>query len=226
LFREADRLADSGEFSRALETLENLRSNRVERAELLWRKAYVQIYLGKHASNKDKTNVFYEAALADAESAVRADSLNAQAYAVQGMAAGRASLATSSNRHKVELSRQVKESSERAIQLDPQLDIGYHVRGRWHYEIATLGFLTRAVVKVIYGGFPEASVEQSAADLERAIELHDRVTHRLHLGIAYQELGRKREAIEQFERALEMPPDHPDDPEFKQEARTHLRKLR
>ncbi len=225
-YAQADRLADQGQFDAALQELQRLHQSRGEDVELLWRMAYVRVYLGKHASSKDRANEYYMTALENAREAVAADSLHARAHAIQAMAAGRASLTASNNRQKIELSRLVKESADRSITLDPTLDIGYHVRGRWHYEIATLGFLTRAVVEIIYGGFPDASVEQAARDLERAIKLHDRVAHRLHLGIAYQKLGRKREAVHQFERALAMPASHPEDPEFKQQARTLLKKLR
>lgn len=225
-YERADRLADEGQFEAALQELQRLRQNGLENTELLWRMAYVRVYLGKHASSKNRTNEHYMTALENARGAVAADSQNARAYAIQAMAAGRASMAASGNRQKVELSRLVKESADRSIALDPDLDIGYHVRGRWHYEIATLGFLTRGVVEIIYGGFPDASVEQAARDLESAIERHDRVAHRLYLGITYRKLNRKREAARQFERALEMPATHPDDPEFKNEARKQLKAVR
>lgn len=224
-YERVDHLAEAGKFEAALQELQRIAKKNSDDVELLWRMAYVRVYLGKHASSEDRTKENYRTALQNAEAAVAADSQNARAYAIQAMAAGRASMAASNNRQKVELSRLVKESADRSIKLDPSLDIGYHVRGRWHYEIATLGFLARAVVKIIYGGFPDASVEQAARDLERAIDCHDRVTHRLHLGIVYHELGRKREAVQQLERALKMPSSHPDDPEFKQEARTLLRKI-
>ncbi len=225
-FSQADRLAGAGEFSRALAVLNDLSDANLDRSELLWRKAYVQIYLGKRAGNKSEARAYYRSALADAQAAIQADGGNAHAHAIHAMAAGRASLTAPTKRQRVRLSRQVKTSADRAIARDPELDIGYHVRGRWHYEIATLGFFTRTVVQVIYGGFPDASLDQAAADLTRAVELNDRIVHRLHLGIVYEALDARKQAIEQLERVQEMPARHPEDPTFREDARSRLADLR
>lgn len=225
-FKEADYLTRQGQFEEALQHLQQLRRRGPGTAELLWRMAYVRIYLGKRASDRKQAWNYYKTALRNSEEAVATDTQNAMAYAIKAMAAGRASLAARSNRQKIELSRVVKKSADRAIALDPGLDLAYHVRGRWHYRISTLGFFTRAYVDIIYGGFPDATVENAVVDLKRAIQLHDRIAHRLYLGIAYQKLDRRKKAVSQLERILQMPIDHPDDPKFKRKARSLLEDIR
>ena len=57
-------------------------------------------------------------------------------------------------------------------ELDPENEMAYHVRGRWHYGVADLNWIERAVVKTVYGGLPDASFEQAARDLEKARDLN------------------------------------------------------
>ncbi len=74
-------------------------------------------------------------------------------------------------RTKVEYSRLIKENAEQALQLDPTDSYAYHVLGAWNYELAQMGALTRAVVKVVYGGIPPASNEEAVKLFRKAVEL-------------------------------------------------------
>ena len=56
-------------------------------------------------------------------------------------------------------SRLFKQEAEKTLALDPKQDIAYYLLGRWHYEVAKVGLLSRAFVKVVYGGLPKASNE-------------------------------------------------------------------
>jgi tetratricopeptide (TPR) repeat protein len=133
----------------------------------------------------------------------------------------------SDNRTRIEYSRRVKEEAERALALDPNYDWAYHVLGRWNYEVASLSGPTRLVVKLIYGGLPNASCEQAVADLKKAMELSpDTVAHQLELGFAYLACGKKAEARAQFEQGLARPSHEKYDEEEKAKARAALEKLK
>ncbi len=112
----------------------------------------------------------------------------------------------SDTRTKIEYSRLVRQEAERALALDPDYDWAHHVLGRWHLEVAALGATARFVVRVVYGGLPPASKEQSITHLRRATELApERVPHHVELGFAYLAAGRGAEARASFERALALP---------------------
>lgn len=221
---EVDDLRMDGEFRQALATLSGLREEHPEHAGVLWRLSRTKVDLGEQASREEEQERLYREALADAEEAIAADSTNAQAYLAAAIAAGRVGL-ISGTREKVEMSRQVKEHVDRALELDPASPAAYHVRGRWHYEVASLGFFSRAVVRTVYGGLPDASYEAAVEDFQRSIELDDRVVDRLELGRTYLALDQEDRARAELQKALELPNKDPDDPDYKEDARSLLDEL-
>lgn len=129
-------------------------------------------------------------------------------------------------REKITHSRLVKSEAERALALDPSYAWAHHVLGRWHGEVASLGFATRAVVRVVYGGLPEASHRQAIEHLTRAVQLqpHD-LAHHLELGFAYAAVGETGKARSAFEKGLALPSRKKHDEPAKQRARAKLEKL-
>lgn len=221
-----DSLLDRGAFLEALQRIQTLRRSHPVEAALLWRSAYTRVQLGERAESESVRMSFYRTALEEASLATVEEPSNADAHFTVAMAAGRLSALVSGNREKIELSRLVKESADRAIEIDAAHDGAYHARGRWHYEISNLGFLTRSYVQLVYGGFPDASLERAIADFRRALDIRERIAHHLHLGQALVRTGRVAEAVKHWERALAMPLDHPSDPRYRQEAKALLARYR
>jgi tetratricopeptide (TPR) repeat protein len=130
-------------------------------------------------------------------------------------------------RTKIEYSRHVREHAERALALDPAYDYAHHVLGRWHYEVASLGAATRFIVKLIYGGLPNASTAEAVRLLTRATELAPQLpSHRVELGFALLADGQRAAAKTAFEQALALPQQEKYDDEARRRARTALEKLR
>jgi len=124
------------------------------------------------------------------------------------------------------MSREVKEEAMRAIELNPDMDTGYHILARWHREVATLSWVMRTAAKVVYGGLPEASLEESVQYFQKAIDLSpDWINHRLELAKTYIEQGNEEAARAQLNKALELPAVAMEDPEYKEEARRLLEEL-
>ncbi len=129
-------------------------------------------------------------------------------------------------RQKVEYSRKVKEQTEKALALDDSLDYGWHMLGRWHREVVEVGPVLRGIVALVYGGLPDASLEESAKAFEKAVELNPgRVSHHVELGITYASLDRPEEARELIERGLALPSTEKDDPDTKARGREVLATL-
>lgn len=130
-------------------------------------------------------------------------------------------------RRRVELSREVKSQAEAAIELDPDVDLPYHVLGVWHREMAGLSAVLRRLAEWIYGGLPSASFDEAAANLRRAAELAPEVVaHRVELGITLAAMNRRSEAREVLEGAIEMPQTWVTDDHFRKLASDELRRLR
>lgn len=144
-------------------------------------------------------------ALAYAQRAVALDPNNP--VSVLSLAVCHGTLAVySDTRTKIAYSRLMKEESERALALDHDYAWAHHFLGRWNYEIASLGGPTKFFVRIIYGGFPDASCAQAVAHLQRSVELEPNIlSHHIDLGFAYLADGQKEKARACFERGLAMP---------------------
>ena len=223
-FETVDSLRHHRRFRDALELLRRLQHEHPGNVNVLYRLAFTWSDLGKAAESERQSEDFYRQALSTAEQAVAADSTSAWAHFAMSVAQGRLTL-LAGPRERVERSRAVKAHAERAIELDSTLAGAYHVRGRWHREAADLNFFQRAIVAAIYGGLPEASLEQAVEDFKTAIELETRTYHHLELGKTYQDMGRIEAAKEQLRIALDVPPEDPFAPEYKRDARQLLDEL-
>lgn len=222
--RGVDSLRQAGDFRVALSRLNTLRNAHPREVEVLWRLVYTWTDLGQATDDKNKRTNFYENALEIARAGLAADSSSARAHLALAVAQGRAAL-NAGTQERIRRSRAVNRHSDRAIEIDSTLAGAYHVRGRWHREVEDLGFFQRAIVKTVYGGLPESSLEQAVRDFERAIALHDELFHHLELAKTYLQMDRPEDARRELQTALDMPEEDPFDPMYKEEARELLADL-
>lgn len=129
-------------------------------------------------------------------------------------------------RERLEASRHVKASVDKAIALDPKKDQAWHILGCWHQRLADIGAVKRAIALVVYGAVPAATNEDSIKCLQKAIELNpDNLIHYIELGRTYAQMGQTAEARKFIEKGLSMPNVGKDDPEMKRMGRETLEKL-
>jgi hypothetical protein len=166
-----------------------------------------------------------QAALACAKSAVKADASNAIAHLC--VAVGYAKnfpyidLAT-----KVAWSKSIKTEGETAIALDPKQDLGYYLLGRWNFDTANLGILSRGFVKVVYGGLPPASDVAAIKYFKQAIALApNRILPRVALARAYEATSQRPLAVAELKKCRTLKPVDRDDAEAQKEAATLLARI-
>jgi tetratricopeptide (TPR) repeat protein len=160
-----------------------------------------------------------------ARRAVAADPKNALAQLALAICYGRVAPLLD-NQTKINYSKLVKEHAEKSLSLDPSNDYAYHVLGAWHYELAGLNPLLRAIAKMIYGGLPDASYEEAVKYFKKAIELApQRVAHHVELGRTYAAMGQTQLARTELNQGLSLPNREKDDPDTKDRARAALQKL-
>jgi len=120
-------------------------------------------------------------------------------------------------------SRLFKLEAEKTIALDPRQDIAYYLLGRWHYAVANVGLLSRAFVKVVYGGLPKASNEDAVRNFQKAIELApDRIMHHAGLAMVYEATGQRALEIAELEKCRRMKPGGLEDEEAQRDAAKKL----
>ncbi len=157
-------------------------------------------------------------ALACSLQAVKADSNNATAHACVAVCYAKA-CAFVSLKTQLDYSRRFKLEAERTIALDPKQDIAYYLLGRWNYEIANVGRWSRAYVKLVYGGLPNASIQDAMADFQQAVELApNRIIHHAGLAMAYEAAGERQRAIAELKQCRALKPFGPEDQDAQREA--------
>jgi len=129
-------------------------------------------------------------------------------------------------RTKLELSKVVKEEAGEAIRLRPGYALGWHMLGRWNYEIADLNALLRITAEAIYGKMPAASYEEAVRCLDKAAQLEqDNALFQAELGRALLAAGRTADAKRALQKSLALPRRTRDDGEAQERARQALGKL-
>ena len=194
-------------------------------AELLRRVARGYGELMADTNSPEQKKALGEKALSYAQRAVACDPKNAMAQLAAAVCYGRLAPLLD-NRTKIGYSRLVKEHADKALALDPNCDLTYHVLGVWNYELASLNSFLRALAEMIYGKLPDASYEEAAKNFRKAILLNpDRLANHVELGRTYFAMGNAAGARQEETRALAMPNREKDDPYEKDRAKEVLRKI-
>lgn len=164
-------------------------------------------------------------ALDYAKRAVAADENNATAHLALSVSYGRVA-PLMDNRTKIAYSKLVKAEADKALKLDGNNDLTYHVLGAWNYEMANLNPVLRVVASAIYGSFPAASNEAAVDDFKKAIAINPtRVANFVELGRTYAAMKQHNLAVENLKKGLSLPNREKDDDGSKQRAREALQKL-
>lgn len=225
LLSEAIAAEDRLDSRRALELLLEAERARPDDAFILRRIARQYSDLTVELPDSESRKQAVERALDYSQRAVTLDPANPEGVLSLAVCYGKLAL-YSGTREKVELSRLVRQETERALALDSDYSWAHHLLGRWHYEVSELGSVARFVVRLIYGGLPDASTADAVRHLERAVQLApDQLQHRLELGFAYLAHGETEKARAAFEAGLAMPSREKHDEPAKQRAREALARL-
>ena len=128
---------------------------------------------------------------------------------------------------KVKWSRAMKAECETAIALDPKQDVSYHLLGRWYFGTANMGFFSKSVVKVIYGGLPKASNEDAIKNFKLAIALAPgRIIHHAELAKVYGAINETKLELAELETCARLKPVDRDDTDAQLDAAKRLAEMR
>lgn len=205
LVREAEAAEAQLDCVRALELFQQADALQPGNAYVLQKIARQYSDLVSDQPTREEQKRYAEQALAFSQQAVKLEPDNAVNVLSVAVCYGKLGL-LSDTRTKVAHSRLVKEYAERALQLDPRYAWAHHLLGRWHYEVAGLGFTSRFFVQLIYGGLPDADRGEAIRHLKLATNLEPaELNHWLELGFAYAANEQFAEARQAWEKGLAMP---------------------
>jgi tetratricopeptide (TPR) repeat protein len=197
------------------------RDNSREQGADFCRRANAEYELGRTSKDPKERSAHFHRAEGFAQQAVTADPKGDEGYKWMAIALG-AQAEDAGVGTQIRLSRRVKENIDKALALDPKDDISLLVLSRWHYKVASLGIWSRAVVRVVYGGLPQASMEKAEEIQLRAIAIKDRISHRYSLAKIYYQMGRREDALRQLRLALTLPVTFPEEADDLGKARRKL----
>lgn len=226
LIRKGDVLSDKLQDTEALKLYlpaEKLDPNNVH---LLVHISKAYRHLMSDAPGREQKLVYGGIAAAYAERAVALAPKDPEAQLALAISYGKV-LPLLGSRQQFERSRQIKTAVDQALQLNPLNDLGWHILGRWYFNLASVGSIKRSLAQVVYGKVPPASYDDAVRCYQKAMELKpDRLMHYIELGCTYAEMGRKDEARKFITKGLGMAETEKDDPETKNKGRKALAKLR
>lgn len=170
---------------------------------------------------KERLNSFKQA-LSYAKKAMAIDSTHKLALEYTSIAfAG--ILSVSSMYQQAHLADSVRIYAEKIIFYDDTNDRAYHILGRWHYEVAQLGWFVPFISKVFFGVSPDGSYDKAIYYFKKAVQVHDYVVHNYWLGMAYLKNKDLDKAKNIFLHIQELESTEYNDDYFKEKSRTILK---
>lgn len=186
-----------------------------QNADALAKVSELYSLLGKRQTAKDKQKEFYVKGKQYAMLALKANPNNSEANFAMAIAMGRMALMFSGE-EKVKAVKEVRTYADKCIQLDPKNFKGYHVLGKWNYEVSDLSAFERWIVKVGYGALPKASMEDAARYYERSMQLNPAfLLNYLELAKVYKKKDNIPKSRALLTQMLKMPPTSSDDAKIK-----------
>ena len=212
-----------------------------DNAQLLVRIARQYRHLMSDASSKSEKLRLGHISLEYAQRAATLAPNNSEAQLSPAISYGKM-LPYMGSKEQVDASPRIKQSVDRALELDPKNDTAWHILGHRHdaLMVATFGQLVEVTARGRLDGHADAPRLIEHLCQRRILRplRHDnavdaparaqRLKHRLHqieLGRIYAAMGRKEDARKFIEKGLAMPNKEKDDPEMKAIGQALLKKL-
>jgi tetratricopeptide (TPR) repeat protein len=173
--------------------------------------------------SKDSAQIYAEKALNYGRRAVEADDKNAKAHLNLAICYGKLTDFVG-NKVKMEYAKVIHDEAQRSIELDSTDDYAWHVMGRWHFGVANLNSVLRALAGFVYGGgLPPASNDEATRCLKKAVELApQRMMHHAELAKVYAAMSKPDLAAQEWQNVLGIRPLDLQDENYQKEARVAL----
>lgn len=221
----AKELHMSGEEQQSLVIYKNVLKEDADNIEALWNASILHAKIGRRQESENDMRDHYEKARELAERAVENHPDNGHAYYARAVAIGRMTMLMK-RRDKIDASRKVKESIEKASELIPDFAPVWHMYGVWHSDVANMSGIAKFTAGLFSGGIPDASNEKAEEYLEKAISMDkDNILFHIDLAKHYLEVDSESQARPLLEEIVNMEPQMKDDPRYIEEAEQLLNKI-
>lgn len=226
LFKEAENLERSFKEPEALDKYKQILTNDATNIKALVKATELSCSIGGRADNKNDKRLNYESGLAFAQRALKADSNSAEANYAVAMASGKMTEVETENKKIVAYVKDTKTYVEKALAINANYGKANFVIGRWHYEMVTLSGIKKVAVKLLYGGLPEASLDNAIMYMEKCKTLEPYyMINYFYLNKVYKENDKPAKQIEVLSKMVKLPNRTFDDAAMKEDAQKQLQQL-
>jgi tetratricopeptide (TPR) repeat protein len=168
---------------------------------------------------------FFERAKVYADKALAIDSNNADANYARGLTAWKLGEVEQENKKIVNLIKEAKVYTEKALAINPNHGKANHLLGKWNFEVLNAAFTKKVALK-LYGGLPEAKMENAYKYMEKSRTLEPYfVQNFMDLAKAYKLDNNPTKAIEVLSQLVKLPVRTGDDAGLKAEGKKMLAEM-
>ncbi len=225
LLHQGDRLESEFREEEALPVYEAALHLQPQSIKALCKCSDLSCRIGNRQTNREKKISYFKAGYGYAQRAWQLDSADAEVNIVMAFSLARMAL-IQSGKEKVAAANDIKHYAENAIKYDPRNYKGYHILGRWNYEVSGLNFIERTFARWFFGTLPDASLDDAIAFYEKSKALNPGfILNYYELARAYRRDGRKEEAIRQLRQMDALKDMMYDDRQVRKEGQALLKDL-
>ncbi len=188
-----------------------------------WKDVRNLVISGEKLTSDDEQEPVFRRAYTMAQRSVAQNPNSSHEHLWLANAAGRLAM-VAPTKERIQLSKVVKESAERAITLDNKNGAAYMMLGAWHYYIANLSWMQKSAVKAFYGGLPDASFETAVDNLSKALTYGAENPVEVYYlrSLAYKELENDAAACADLQRCVQAKARNDAERKIQQRARKRL----
>ncbi len=180
---------------------------------------------GRQAKKVDKQSN-YLSAQQFAGQALAIDSNNADANYAMALVLDKTIEFETKNERILELERQVKTYTNKALALNPGQPRANFLNGKWNFDMLNISLVKRVEAKTLFKKFPDPDIDSAIFYMEKCRSLEQYfVPNYLYLAKAYRFKNRPGQAIEVLGRLVKLPTRSPNDLPIKAEGQQMLSEM-
>jgi len=226
LLKEAVNLERSLKEDAALDKYKQVLATDSNNVKALIRSSELSAAIGARQRDKNAKTAYYNTARDYADKAIFKDPKSADPYYVRAVAAAKLTEVETENKKLIADVRDIKIYADKALSINPDNGKANYVLGKWNYEMVTMPWAKKAAVRVLFGGMPEATLENTYKYMEKCKTLEPYfVLNYLDLAKAYKYDHKPAKAIEVLNQMVKLPTRTEDDAALKSEGKKMLSEM-
>ncbi len=192
----------------------------------LIRGAEISVAAGSRQGDKKIKKGFFETSKEYADKALAVDPNSADANYIRALAANKLAEAETENKKMVAHLNDVRTYVDKALYINPNHAKANYVLGKWNFDMVSMPWAKKAVVKVSSNKTSNATIEDAEKYMEKAKALEPYfVINSLDLAKAYKYDNKPAKAIEVLNQLVKLPNRTADDANLKAEGKKLLAEM-